>query len=212
VWRGGLAPAYMHYSNRRQAGTVLTVHNLAYQGQFPAQMLAELGLPPESFAVYGVEYYGTIGFLKAGLQFADRITTVSPTYAAEIQTPENGCGIDPLLRMRANALSGIINGIDVEEWNPATDPRIPSRSDLESICARRSNKRALQDRFGLVPDTQRILFGAVTRFAWQKGMDLLAADLPTLREVDAQLVVLGTGDRELEQRFMALVQANRGSV
>ena len=105
----------------------MTVHNLAYQGQFPREMLDELGLPPDAFAMYGVEYYGTIGFLKAGLQFADRITTVSPTYAKEIQSDEAGMGLSGLLRDRANALVGILNGIDIDVWNPATDPGIPAR-------------------------------------------------------------------------------------
>jgi len=114
--------------------------------------------------------------------------------------------------MRAGTLSGIINGIDVEVWNPASDPHIASRYDRDSIGARSPNKRALQDRFGLAQDPERLLFGAVTRFAWQKGMDLLSAAVPTLQEVNAQLVVLGTGERELEQRFTSIVQDHRGSV
>jgi starch synthase len=211
-WQAALTMAYLAYDGRPRSRTVFTVHNLAYQGQFPADLLGRLQLPPQAYAISGVEYYGAIGFLKAGLQFADWITTVSPTYALEIQTPENGCGIDPLLRLRASVLSGILNGIDTTEWNPASDPRIPARYDASSIAARRTNKQALQDRFGLTPSPERLLFGAVTRFAWQKGMDLLSADLPTLREVNAQLVVLGTGDRELEQRFTAIAQAQRGSV
>ncbi len=211
-WQAALTMAYLAYDGRPRARTVFTVHNLAYQGQFSADLLSALRLPPRAYAIDGVEYYGGIGFLKAGLQFADRITTVSPTYAAEIQTPANGCGIDPLLRMRAGVLSGIINGIDVEVWNPASDPHIPARYERSSIEARRLNKQALQDRFGLRSDPDRLLFGAVTRFAWQKGMDLLSAAVPTLQEVNAQLVVLGTGERELEQRFTSIVQDHRGSV
>jgi starch synthase len=211
-WQAALTMAYLAYDGRPRARTVFTVHNLAYQGQFAPELLSALRLPPRAYAIDGVEYYGSIGFLKSGLQFADCITTVSPTYAAEIQTPENGCGIDPLLRMRAGVLSGILNGIDTEVWNPASDPRIPARYDASSITARRTNKQALQERFGLTLGPERLLFGAVTRFAWQKGMDLVSAAVPTLREVDAQLVVLGTGEHELEQRFTALVQANRSAV
>ena len=114
--------------------TVLTVHNLAYQGQFPADLLDRLRLPPQAFAIDGVESYGMIGFLKAGLQFADRITTVSPTYAQEIQTSANGCGLDGLLRLRSAALSGIRNGIDIDVWNPETDPRIASRFGRSTVA------------------------------------------------------------------------------
>src|ERR1700760_2602496 len=139
-WQAALAPAYMHYSNRRQAGTVVTVHNLAYQGRFPREMLDELDLPPESFTVYGVEYYGGIGFLKAGLQFADRITTVSPTYAAEIQAPAGGVGLDGLLRARADVLSGILNGVDTHVWDPANDTHLAATFDVDRLTERAANK------------------------------------------------------------------------
>ncbi|MDT8264414.1 glycogen/starch synthase, partial [Roseomonas sp. DSM 102946] len=115
-WQAGLAPAYLHYGEGRRPGTVMTVHNLAFQGQFPPHLLAELGLPPEAWSIDGVEYYGAIGFLKAGLYFADRITTVSPSYAAEIRTPEGGMGLDGLLRSRGADVSGILNGIDETVW------------------------------------------------------------------------------------------------
>src|ERR1700759_3412814 len=164
-WQAGLAPAYMHYSNRRQAGTVMTVHNLAYQGQFPREMLAELDLPPDSFAMYGVEYYGSIGFLKAGLQFADRITTVSPTYAREIQSDEAGMGLSGLLRDRANALSGILNGIDVDVWNPATDASIRARYSVDELGARAADKAALQERLGLEPNPDAFLLGVISRIS-----------------------------------------------
>src|ERR1700716_2277422 len=127
----------------------MTVHNLAYQGQFPQQLLSTIGLPPEAFAMDGVEYYGAIGFLKAGLRFADRITTVSPTYAVEIQGAEAGMGLDGLLCGRKDRLSGILNGIDTSVWNPATDPRIGSVFDASRPENRAANKAALQRRFGL---------------------------------------------------------------
>ena len=123
-WQAGLAPAYLHYGGQRRPATVMTVHNLAYQGQFSPDMLAAFGLPGEAYSLHGVEYYGTISLLKAGLQFADRITTVSPTYAQEIQSDDGGMGLGGLLRERADLLSGILNGIDIDVWNPATDPNL----------------------------------------------------------------------------------------
>jgi starch synthase len=211
-WQAGLALAYLTYDGRRPPATVLTVHNLAYQGQFAADLLARLQLPSHAYAIDGVEHYGTIGFLKAGLKFADRITTVSPTYAKEIQTAAGGCGLDGLLRARSAVLSGIRNGIDVDVWNPETDPRIASIYGLSSLPARAPNKAALQRRFGLAPDPDRLLFAVVGRMAWQKGLDLLADAVPALVVRGAQLAVLGTGDPELERRLTALAQAHRGEV
>ena len=150
-WQAGLAPAYLHYGGQPRPGTVMTVHNLAYQGQFSPDMLPTFGLPGEAYSLHGVEYYGTISLLKAGLQFADRITTVSPTYAQEIQSDEGGMGLGGLLRERADVLSGILNGIDIEVWNPATDPDIAARFSAEQIAERAANKAALQRRFGLDP-------------------------------------------------------------
>jgi starch synthase len=211
-WQAGLAPAYMHYSHRRQAGTVLTVHNLAYQGQFPREMLDELGLPPESFAVYGIEYYGSIGFLKAGLQFADRITTVSPTYAKEIQSDESGMGLSGLLRDRANALVGILNGIDTDVWNPATDASIAARYDAGSLDARAADKVALQERLGLEPNPDAFLLGVISRLSWQKGLDLLLECLPDIAGEGIQLALLGSGDADMQDRFRQAAEANPGRI
>jgi starch synthase len=211
-WQSALTMAYLHYDGRPRARTLITVHNLAFQGQFPADLLEALRLPARAYAIEGVEFYGTIGFLKAGLQFADRITTVSPTYATEIQTPENGCGVDALLRARTGVLHGILNGIDVDVWNPATDLRIASRYDAASIDGRAANKNALQRRFGLAADPARLLFATVTRFTWQKGIDLLLDAVPTLVEAGAQLAMLGTGDQDLERRCRALAENHPGSV
>ena len=149
-WQAGLVPAYLRYSGRPGPKTVFTIHNLAYQGRFPRELLEPLGLPPGAFSLDGVEYYGGIGYLKAGLQLADRITTVSPTYALEIQATEAGMGLEGLLRLRADRLSGILNGIDTKVWNPA-DRRADRRrlTTLETIGARGRNKQALQARFGL---------------------------------------------------------------
>src|ERR1700754_896629 len=211
-WQAGLTPAYMHYSHRRQVGTVITVHNLAYQGKFPPEMLAELGLPPESLAMYGVEFYGTIGFLKAGLQFADRITTVSPTYAKEIQSDEAGMGLSGLLRDRANALVGILNGIDVDVWNPATDQSIPARYSADDLGPRADDKTALQARLGLEQNPDAFLLGVISRISWQKGLDLLLECLPEFAGEGIQLALLGSGDAELQTRYQQAAEANPGRI
>jgi starch synthase len=200
-WHAGLVPAYLHYDGRRRPGTVMTIHNLAYQGQFPRDMLAALGLPPQSFSQDGVESYGAIGFLKAGIALADRVTTVSPSYAAEILTDEGSMGLGDVLHRRASALTGILNGIDDSLWNPATDARLASRFTAADLAARAPNKAALQERFGLDVDAAALLVGVVSRLTWQKGMDMLLAALPVLLRGGAQLVMLGSGDDDLERAF-----------
>jgi starch synthase len=211
-WQAGLAPAYLHYSGGARPATVMTVHNLAFQGVFPAASLERLKLPPAAFSIDGVEFHGGISFLKAGLQFADRITTVSPTYAAEIRTPEHGMGMDGILRARAAALSGILNGIDEEVWNPQTDAHLPKRYSAKDIGAREANKQALLTRFGLSGGVEKILFGVISRLSWQKGLDLLLAALPSLLAADARLVVLGAGETVLEQGFLAAAAGHPGKV
>lgn len=211
-WQAALAMAYLAYAARPRPPTVLTVHNLAYQGQFDAGLLQQLRLPPESFTIDGVESYGAVGFLKAGLRFADRITTVSPTYAKEIQTAEEGCGFDGLLRGRSEFLSGIRNGIDVEVWNPESDQRIVSPFGVSTLAARAPNKAALQQQFGLAPEPETLLFGVISRMVWQKGLDILANAVPALAASGAQLVLLGSGERDLEHRFASLAQEHKGRV
>jgi starch synthase len=207
-WQAGLTHAFLHYGRRPRPATVMTVHNLAYQGKFPRALLSDIGLPDESFSIDGVEYYGDIGFLKAGLQFADRITTVSPTYAIEIQGPEAGMGLDGLLRARSDVLSGILNGIDISVWNPATDPRIAAPFSLDTPSGRAVNKAVLQRRFGfpLAPDT--LLLGVVSRLSWQKGLDLLLEDLPFILREGMQMVLLGNGEPELEARYSAAARSH----
>jgi starch synthase len=207
-WQAGLTPAFLHYSGRPRPATIMTVHNLAYQGQFPREVLSEIGLPPESFAIDGVEYYGGIGFLKAGLQFADRITTVSPTYAIEIQQPDAGMGLDGLMRARSDVLSGILNGIDISVWNPAADPRIAAPFSLDAPGGRTVNKTLLQRRFGLPLAPDAFLLGVVSRLSWQKGLDLLLQNLPLIVSEGAQMVLLGNGDRELEERCGAAARSH----
>ena len=200
-WQAGLAPAYLRYSAGPRPGTVMTVHNLAFQGGFAAGLMPELGLPWSAFTIDGVEYHGRIGFLKAGLQLSDRITTVSPTYAFEIRTPEGGMGLDGLLRARSSVVSGILNGIDDDVWNPATDPHLAACFTRRRLKRRQANKRALQDRFGLFPEPGSMLIGVVSRLSWQKGLDLLLEALPRLLARDTQLVLLGSGDAALEDGF-----------
>ena len=200
-WQTGLAPAYRNYRGDARPGTVMTVHNLAFPGKAPRDLLARLGLPPQSYAVDGVEFHGSISLLKAGLQFADRITTVSPAYAAEIRTEEAGMGFDGLLRARADVLTGILNGIDTAIWNPASDTLIAAPFDRTTLARRATNKAALQARLGLPQDATAPLFGVVSRLTWQKGMDLLLTCLPVLRALGAQLALVGAGDAEFEARF-----------
>ncbi|MGH7051474.1 MAG: glycogen synthase GlgA, partial [Acetobacteraceae bacterium] len=211
-WQAGLVPAYLHYDGGPRPKTVMTVHNMAFQGQFAAALLAPLGLPAASFTIGGVEYYGGIGFLKAGLQLADRLTTVSPTYAAEIQSPAAGMGLDGLLRTRANRLHGILNGIDVAVWDPANDPDIAARFGPRRLQKRAANRIALQQRYRLAPDSDALLFGVVSRLTWQKGFDLLLAALPVLLETGAQLAVLGGGDAPLEDAIAAAARAHPGRI
>jgi starch synthase len=209
-WQAGLMPAYLHYGKGPRPGTVMTVHNLAFQGHFPAALLRSLSLPPQALAIDGVEYFGGIGFLKAGLQFADRITTVSPTYAAEIRTPEGGMALDGLLRLRSDVVSGILNGIDTTVWNPAADPNLAATYTAAQLGRRRRNKLALKERFGIRTPDKSLLFGVISRLSEQKGLDLLLAALPRLLALGADLVVLGSGDALLEQAFRAAATASSG--
>ena len=211
-WQAGLTAAYLQYDAAPRPATVMTVHNLAFQGQFDRRLLARLGLPAASFTADGVEYYGDIGFLKAGLRLSDRITTVSPTYAAEICAPEGGMGMDGLLRGRADLLRGILNGIDVKVWDPAADSLIAARFSAADMEPRSRNKADLQARVGLDVDPRAPLFGVVTRLSWQKGLDLLLEALPVLLSEGAQLVLLGSGDPGLEAGFLAAAADHPGRI
>jgi starch synthase len=211
-WQAGLTAAYMHYDEGPRPGAVMTVHNLAFQGQCDRRLLADLELPATAFTHDGVEYYGDIGFLKAGLRLSDRITTVSPSYAAEICTPEGGMGLDGLLRGRADKLSGILNGIDVKVWNPSTDDLLAASYDVSDIAPRAANKAGLQARLGLADDPDAPLFAVVSRLSWQKGLDLLLEALPVLLAEGAQLALLGSGDPALQAAFAAAAQAHPLSI
>lgn len=216
-WQAALVPVYLRFAPGRSArrpppATVLTVHNLAFQGQFPASLLEKLQLPVAAFTMNGVEYYGRIGFLKGGLALADRVTTVSPTYAEEIQGSEMGMGLDGLLRHRSDVLSGILNGIDPDVWNPATDTCLPARYDVTRLADRARNKKALRERFGLNDDESGPLVAVVSRLTWQKGMDLLLAGLPDLLAQGGQLALLGAGDAALQTGFATAAARHSGRI
>ncbi|MDE2486497.1 MAG: glycogen synthase GlgA [Alphaproteobacteria bacterium] len=211
-WQTGLAPAYLSYDGGRRPAVVFTIHNLAFQGQFDPRLLESLGLPAESFTPDGVEYYGDIGFLKSGVRLADRITTVSPTYATEICTPQGGMGMDGLLRGRADRLIGILNAIDTDVWDPSTDPMIDAEYTAGQVERRAANKAALQNRMRLEADPEAPLFGVVSRLSWQKGLDLLLEALPALIAEGAQLALLGSGDAALEAGFQAAIRAHPGRI
>ena len=215
-WHAALAPAYLRAA--RDAGvrglpaSVFTVHNLAYQGLFDSRHYAELGLPAPFFSMHGLEFHGRINFMKAGLCFADRITTVSPSYAREIQTPEQGCGLDGVLRERAHELSGILNGVDESVWNPAQDPLLPAHYSAERLKGKARCKSALQQELGLSEAPASPLFCVVSRLTEQKGLHLVLQALPALIARGAQFVLLGSGDDALEAAFRAATEADPANV
>ncbi|MFZ5557820.1 MAG: glycogen synthase GlgA [Pseudomonadota bacterium] len=203
-WQAGLAPALLHFTAGRRAATVMTIHNLAFQGLFPADAAAQVGLPPPAFTADGVEYWGKLSFLKGGVVYADHITTVSPTYAREIQSEPLGFGFEGLLRARAGRLTGILNGIDTAVWNPAADPLIAQPYDAATLERKRDNKRALQKAMGWSADDDAPLLGMVSRLTGQKGADLVAELAPRIAQRGARLVVLGSGDPALERQLTRL--------
>lgn len=211
-WHAALAPTYLRAAettqHRRLAGAVYTVHNLGYQGMFGAHHFGELGLPPHFYGVQGVEFHGHLNFMKAGLYFADRITTVSPTYAREIQSPEQGYGLDGLLRSRTAQLSGVINGVDSQVWSPATDPHLSDRYSADRLAGKRRCKQTLQAELGLSVDPTAPLLCIVSRLAEQKGLHLVLQALPRLVEAGAQFALLGSGDPWMEAAFRDFAQAH----
>jgi starch synthase len=209
-WPAGLAPAYLR-AEAGGAATVMTVHNVAFQGNYDAALLARLELPASMFTIDGVEFYGRLSFLKAGIVYADAVTTVSPTYAREIQSPEFGFGLDGLLRHRRDVLSGILNGIDTRVWDPANDARIAQRYDSRSLERKAVNKSALQRRMGLELDARVPVVGVVSRLTFQKGIDLVVAVADELA-ASAQLALVGKGEPALEQALGAIAARHPGRV
>ena len=217
-WQSGLVPAYL----RTMAAidptflgvkTLFTIHNLGYQGLFPKSVLAEVALDPGVYRPDGMEFYGQVSYLKGGIAFADFLNTVSPTYAREIQTPEHGFGLDGALRARADVLAGILNGVDYGEWSPEADPLIPANYSAQDLTGKQVCKQHLIEEFGLAAEAMaRPLIGIVSRFASQKGADLIAEVAGQIVAEDTYLVVLGTGDPEYEDIFLRLAEEYPGRV
>lgn len=211
-WQTGLAAVALRGgfagTTLGAARSVFTIHNLAYQGNFPKSVMGDLGLPWEWFHAGGLEFYDTVNFMKAGIAFADALTTVSPRYAQEIQTEGYGCMLEGILRARADRLTGILNGIDVEEWDPAQDTLLPARYDAQDLSGKAVCKAELRRRFGLPHPEQvspRPLFVSVSRLTHQKGVDLLLEAVPWLLSgADAEVAVLGSGDSHYERGLRAL--------
>ncbi len=201
-WQAAMAPAYLRFAPPQSGGkpvpSVMTIHNMAFQGHFGRDVFAGLGLPRAAWSLDGVEYHGGVGFLKAGMEAASAITTVSPTYAGEVRTPEFGLGLEGLIVSRQGRVHGIVNGIDTAVWNPATDPELTHNFTARTLKLRAANKRALEAEFGLEPGDGP-LFVVVSRLTWQKGVDVLAEVLDHLVGLGGRLAVLGAGDAALER-------------
>lgn len=211
-WPLGLAFAYLRRMPAPRAVGVFTIHNLAFQGNFPAEHAQALELPPEFMHVEGLLHWDQISMMKAGMRYADAITTVSPTYAREIQQEPLGFGLDGMLRYRAADLHGILNGIDTQVWNPATDPLIAACYSAASMDGKRVNKAVLQAQTGLAAEPGTLLFGMVSRLTEQKGIDLILASLDWIVSHGCQLVVLGGGEAEFEQRLREAAAAHPSQI
>ena len=205
-WQSGLVPALLSLETGRPA-TVFTIHNIAYQGLFPKAAQTALNLPKPLWNPNGVEFNGMLSFIKGGLAYSDRITTVSPTYAREIQTADYGYGLEGLLSYRNDVLIGIINGIDAEQWNPKTDTSLSANFDFSTIDKKQLNKTALQKRHSLPVDKNIPVFALVGRLVEQKGIDLILACLPEMLELPLQFILLGSGDLAFEKALSGFAKA-----
>ena len=211
-WQAAMAPAFLRFAPAGIAPpSVMTIHNMAFQGHFPATLFPRLGLPDEAWSINGVEYHGGVGFLKAGLDSAWAITTVSPTYAREIRSSEFGMGLDGLIRARGNQVHGIVNGIDTREWNPASDHALANTYSARTLARRAANRTALESAFGLELGSGP-LFVVISRLTWQKGMDVLLSALDHLVGTGARLALLGSGDKALETGFVAAAGRHPGRI
>ncbi|MGL6094359.1 MAG: glycogen synthase, partial [Fimbriiglobus sp.] len=211
-WQTGLIPAYLAELYRQRPGwgrirSLYTIHNIAYQGMFPRTVLKLAGFPGWMFNPKQLEFHGQLNFMKAALVFADAVNTVSPTYSREIQTAEYGCGLDGLLRDNRAKLSGIVNGVDYDEWNPAHDPHIPVQYGTSDVFDRKPvNKAELQRRFKLPEDPDAPVLGMVARLVSQKGIDLVLGAAPGFLDLGCQLVFLGDGDPEYHNELTQFQQ------
>jgi starch synthase len=211
-WHAGLAPAYLALHPAAPCQSVFTVHNLAFHGLFEREALRDLMLPERMFSPDGVEFHGTGSFIKAGLRFAGRISTVSPSYAREIQTEEFGCGLEGLIAQRRTALRGILNGVDTKIWDPAADPLLAEPFAPAHLEGKAATKAALQAELGLQPRPDALTIGVVSRLTHQKGMDLLARSLADLTTDGIQFAIIGSGDRDIERALTAAAVAQPRAV
>jgi starch synthase len=217
-WQAGLVPALLRSSYSTDptffgVKTLFTIHNLGYQGLFPKSAMAEAALDPDLFRPDGLEFFGHISYIKGGISFADALSTVSPTYAREIQTHEYGFGLDGALRARADVLTGILNGVDYRQWNPEIDTHIPARYSADDLAGKRVCKQHLINEFGLPQAAMdRPLIGIVSRFTRQKGTDILAEVAAQIVEGDLYLVALGSGEPEYEAFFRNMAATHPGRI
>jgi len=210
-WQSALVPVYMRYAETPEVPSILTIHNIAFQGQYGADIFPMLRLPPHAMSIEGVEYYGDVCFLKGGLQAAHAITTVSPSYAEEILTPEFGMGLEGVIASRLADLHGIVNGIDADVWNPDKDTMIARNYSLTKMQNREENRLSIIDHFHLDNDDAPI-FCIISRLTWQKGMDLVASTIEDIVGMGAKMVILGAGDAPLEGALLAATAAHPGRV
>jgi starch synthase len=211
-WHAAMACAYVAAHPPTHTATVFTVHNLAYQGLFPSGDFHLLGLPSAFMASTGLEFHGQLSFMKAGLKFAQRVTTVSPSYAREIATPEFGFGLDGVVRGRGADVSGVLNGVDGTVWDPAADSSLAQRYSAKEPLGKAGCKEALQRELGLRVQADVMLFGVVSRLTSQKGLDLMLAALPGLLKRGGQFVLQGAGEPALEAAFLAMAKAQPAQV
>ena len=209
-WQAALLPMLLRVAERRYevtlaVKTVFTIHNIAYQGLFPRTVFARTNLPDEFNTMEGLEYYEQINLLKGGILFADRVTTVSPRYAQEIQTPEFGSGLEGVVQTREHDIVGLLNGVDMAVWNPATDALLPARYSAANLAGKHVCRAELLKRCNFAPDYKGPVFGMVCRFAEQKGLDLLLANQDFFLSRDCRLVVLGSGEKRYEEEVQQLV-------
>ena len=210
-WHAALTAAYLHFAGPSAPPTIVTIHNLAFQGIFSGTLFPRLKLPDAAWSIDGVEYYNKVGFLKGGLQYADAITTVSPTYAREICTPAGGMGLEGALSARRGVLTGILNGIDTTVWNPETDPNLAATYGTRTLPRRVANRRAIEARMNLV-EGDGLLFCLVSRLTRQKGIDLLVECIDGAVEAGARFAILGTGEPALERLLVAASSHHDGRV
>ncbi len=217
-WQAGLVPALLRSSFATDptflgTKTLFTIHNLGYQGLFPRSAMAQAAIDPALYRPDGLEFFGQISYIKGGISFADALSTVSPTYAREIQTPEFGFGLDGALRARSNVLTGILNGIDYQQWDPATDQYLPARYSVDDLAGKELCKKQLIDEFGLPPAAMdRPLIGIVSRFTRQKGTDILAEVAGAIVAEDVYLAALGSGEPEYEAFFRNMAASYPGRI